>query len=211
MKILLLFTFLNNIYNQNNVFFLQKIIGSIFSFFFLFEYIILFIFNNIFIYIIIIYKYIIKYKSILFKKKKKVYNNFFLKKNEKKFLYKEQILKIYYHRWMYYGFTIVYLQIFLRKIKENKNYFIYVYYYKLKKMYNNIKKKIIFISLFLFFLNNYNIILYYNYLKKIIFNFIIILSFIKIFQKNLFCTKIYNLYIFFFHKILLKILKICNL
>ena len=63
-----------------------------------------------------------KVKVIFFKKK----NNRILKKKEKKenkfFL---KFYKLYYRRKMYYGFSIVYTQIFLRKIKEKKNYIIF--------------------------------------------------------------------------------------
>jgi hypothetical protein len=96
----------------------------------------------------------------------------------------------------------VYIQIFLQKIKEKKNYIIYLYNYKLKKMYNNFKKNIIYYSLFIYFLNNYNIILYYNYLKKKIFNFIVILSFLEILKKFLLYKKLYEF--IFFLKLLSK-------
>jgi len=51
---------------------------------------------------------------------------------------------------MYYNFAIVYTQIFLRIIKERKNYIIFLYNYKIIKNYNNFKTKIITYTLLLF-------------------------------------------------------------
>jgi hypothetical protein len=83
---------------------------------------------------------------------------------------------------MYYGLTVVYIQIFLRKMKEQKNHIIYLYNYKCKKSYNIFKKRIMYYSLFLYFSNNYNIVLYLDNLKRKIFRFIFVISFIEIYK-----------------------------
>ena len=84
---------------------------------------------------------------------------------------------------MFYGLSVVYIQIFIRKIREGKNYLIYYYYYKLKRKYFLFKNIIMRYSLFFFFLNNYNLIIFLENIKKKIFNIIVILSFIKIYLK----------------------------
>jgi hypothetical protein len=188
MKTLLLFYKLNHYIVNSKVFFLKKILSIIFSSLFFLEYIILFILSSKYIYMFNLYKYSLKNTSITYKQKV-IYNNYFYKKKKiKKNLYKDKISRLYYSRWIYYGLSIVYLQIFLRKIKEQKNYIIYLYNYKLKKSFNN--------------LNNYNIVLYYSNLRKKLFNFIVILSFIEIFKKAMLYKNIYSF--FFLNKLLLK-------
>jgi hypothetical protein len=101
------------------------------------------------------------------------------------------------------------MQIFIQKLKERKNYIIYLYKNKLKKSYKNFKKKIIYYSLFLYFFNNYNIILYYKNLKKKIYNFFFFFSFIAIFKKILLYKKIYN--VLFNNQFLLKLSKLLKI
>jgi hypothetical protein len=204
MKTLLLFYKLNHYIISSKVFFFKKILSIIFSLIFLLEYIILFILSSKYMYIFNLYKYSFKNNSITYKQKVIYNSHFYKKKKIKKELYKDKILKLYYNRWIYYGLSIVYLQIFLRKMREQKNYIIYVYNYKLKKSFNNLKKKIIYYSLLLYFLNNYNIVLYYSNLKKKLFNFIVILSFIEILKKAMLYKNIYS---FSSNKLLLKIWK----
>ena len=82
---------------------------------------------------------------------------------------------------MFYGLTIVYIQILLRKIREGKNFLIYYYYYKLKRKYFLFKNVIMRYSLFFFFLNNYNLMVSSANLKKKFLNIMIIFSYIVIY------------------------------
>jgi hypothetical protein len=85
---------------------------------------------------------------------------------------------------MFYGLSVVYIQIFIRKIREGKNYLIYYYYYKLKRKYFLFKNVIMRYSLFFFFFKNYNLIIFLENRKNKFFNIIVILNFIKIYLKN---------------------------
>jgi hypothetical protein len=95
---------------------------------------------------------------------------------------------------MFYGLSIVYIQIFLRKIREGKNFLIYYYNYKLKRKYFLFKNIIMRYSLFFFFLNNYNLIVSLANITKKIFNIIFIFKFIIINLKINIILKIFFIY-----------------
>jgi hypothetical protein len=196
MKILFLFFLLNYYYWKREIYFLQKFIGIIFNFFFLLEYFVLFILKKKYIYIFFLYKYIIKEYYINFKIKnlrpkiKLNINNYNYQNKCKKNIYINKILYLYYRRRMYLGFTIVYLQIFRRWLKETKNHIIYMYFYKWKRNYNYYKKRIIDYSLLFFFYNNYNLALYFDNWKKKINFFIFVISYIKMYSLFLLLNKI---------------------
>jgi hypothetical protein len=194
MKIFLLFFILNYYYWKRDIYILQKFLGIIFNFFFLLEYFILFILKKKYMYIFLLYKYIIKeyyinFKIINKKTKIKLKNNNY-QDNNKKNIYINKIFYLYYRRRMYLGFTIVYLQIFRRWLKETKNDILYFYFYKWRRNYNNYKKRIINYSLLFFFYNNYNLALYFHKLKKKIFFFIFVISYIEMYSLFLLLNKI---------------------
>jgi hypothetical protein len=159
--------------------FLQKFL----IIFYLLEYLFIFLINNYYIYFLLICKYNNYLKTNL--SNIFIINKIISKKKEqkKKDDYIDYILRVYHYRHMYIGFTVVYTQIFLRKIKEFKNYVIYMYWYKLKRIYNNFKKKIINYSLLFFFYNNYKLVFFLEKWKIKIFNFIVFFSFCKIYIK----------------------------
>jgi hypothetical protein len=134
LNLLLLLFVLNNYYykNKKKKNFIQKFLGYIYNIFFLFQYIFIFLLKNKYIYIYFLYKYLIEEnKNIINVNEGKNYikNDVFLKKKKKISNY-YNILNIYYRRRIYFGLTIVYIQILLRKIKEQKNYIIYIYHNK---------------------------------------------------------------------------------
>lgn len=170
MKIIFLFFILKKNYRKFNNFFFHFLSGIIFSVFFLIEFISIFVLKSFFFYFFILYKFLIKEKFNYLKRARVIYvinnnNDLYKKKNIKKNSSINDIKRIYYKKRIHYGLIIVYIQIFLRKIKENKNYMVYLYDYKLKKNYNIFKKKIINNSLY-FFLKNYNLITFLENFKK---------------------------------------------
>jgi hypothetical protein len=177
--IIIFFIFIYLVSSSYSLKFLQKFLVI----FYFLEYLFIFSINNYYIYFLLICKYNNYLKinlSNIF-----IINKIISKKKEqkKKNDYIDYIFKIYYHRHMYIGFTVVYTQIFLRKIKEFKNYVIYMYWYKLKRIYNNLKKKIINYSLLFFFYNNYKLVFFLEKWKIKIFNFIVFFSFCEIYIK----------------------------
>src|ERR1700744_1727871 len=162
MKIFFLFFILRKYYRKFNSSFFDFFLGIIFIFFFLLK--------SYFFLIFILYKFLIKEQLNFLKRAKVIYvinnnNDLHKKKYIKKNGYINNIKKTYYNRRIHYGLIIVYIQIFLRKIKDRKNYMVYLYNYKIKKNYNILKKKIINNSLY-FFLENYNLITFLENLKK---------------------------------------------
>src|ERR1700753_1256305 len=132
MKIFFLFFILRKYYRKFNSSFFDFFLGIIFSFFFLIEFIFIFLLKSYFFLIFILYKFLIKEQLNFLKRAKVIYvinNNNDLHK-------KKNIKKTYYNRRIHYGLIIVYIQIFLRKIKDRKNYMVYLYNYKIKKNYN---------------------------------------------------------------------------
>jgi hypothetical protein len=210
MKILFLFIILNYYYWKRNIYFVQKFLGIIFNFFFLLEYLILFILKKKYIYILLLYKYIIKEYFINFEIKnikpkiKLNINTYNYKDKSKKNIYINKILYLYYRRRMYLGFTIIYLQIFRRWLKETKNDIIYLYFSKWKRNYNYYKKRIIDYSLLFFFYNNYNLAIYFENLKKKTFFFIFVITYIQMYSIFLLLNKIKKVWVIF-KTILIKI------
>ena len=190
MLVVFLFFFLVYKNFQSCVNFLQKCLVIYNGLFYLLEYLFICLINNYYIYFYLICKYNIKENYDLnnvyiineIKSNKAVY------KKKKDYISNINIMKIYYRRYMYFGFTVVYVQIFLRKIKEFKNYVIYSYLYKLKRIYNNFKKKIINYSLLFFFYKNYKLVFFLEKLKKKLFNFIVFFSFCEIYIKTYILT-----------------------
>src|SRR6201999_3321189 len=164
MKIFFLFFILRKYYRKFNSSFFDFFLGIIFSFFFLIEFIFIFLLKSYFFLIFILYKFLIKEQLNFLKRAKVIYvinnnNDLHKKKYIKKNGYINNIKKTYYNRRIHYGLIIVYIQIFLRKIKDRKNYMVYLYNYKI------LKKKIINNSLY-FFLENYNLITFLENFKK---------------------------------------------
>jgi hypothetical protein len=194
-KIIVFFLLIYLIYKKfkNSVKFLHKFLVIFYGLFYLLEYLFIFLINNYYIYIFLICKYDIKENYFFKKKLSNIYTinknvNINRRKEKKKtYDYIDHILKIYYYRHMYLGFTVVYTQIFLRKIKEFKNYVIYMYLYKLKRIYNNFRKKIINYSLLFFFYKNYKLVFFLEKLKIKIFIFIVFFSFYEIYTYTKIC------------------------
>jgi hypothetical protein len=170
----------------------------------------LFFFKSYYIYILFLYKFIIKEfiiritNSFIIKRKK---NYKKLEKNKKiKGVYMDKLLIHYYKRHMYYGFSIVYTQIFLRKLKEFKNYYYYYSYYKFKSRYLRFKKRIMSYSILFYFANNYNLALYLDNIKKKIFYINIFFRFYKLYNKtllkNFFLTFVRYIYLIVFNILL---------
>jgi hypothetical protein len=186
-KIIAFFLLIYLIYKKfkNCVKFLHKILVIFYGLFYLLEYLFIFSINNYYIYIFLICKYDVKENYFFKKKLSNIYtiNENVKKKIEKKktYNYIDHIFKIYYYRHMYFGFTVVYTQIFLRKIKEFKNYVIYMHLYKLKRIYNNFRKKIIDYSLLFFLYKNYKLVFFLEKLKIKIFIFIVFFNFYEIY------------------------------
>jgi hypothetical protein len=201
MKILFFFLLLNYYYWNRNISFLQKLFGIILNFFNFLEYLILFVFQVNCIYILLLYKFLMKEYYMNFNRKK--YNFKFYKhryrynEKKKKSIYISKIYDLYYRRKMYFGLTIVYMQIFKRQLKEKKNDIIYMYFYKWKRNYNYYKKKIINYSLLFFFYNNYNLAVYFYKLKKKLFNFFFIIRFIKMYTIFLLLNRIIKIINYF--------------
>jgi len=135
MKILSLYFLLyklSNNYLQVSFFFLQKILGIFIGFFYLLEYIFLFFFIKNYYYIFLIYRYLIIKKYYVFKKRGFYFNlrrkndikKISKKKKENKYI--KMFKNFYYYRRMYWGLTSAYIQIFLRKVRESKNYIIFL-------------------------------------------------------------------------------------
>lgn len=83
---------------------------------------------------------------------------------------------------MFYGFTVVYIQIFFRKIRELKYYLMYIFNNKFKRKYKYFKKSIVNYSSFFYYNNNYNLVMFFEYIKKRIFSIIIIFNYIKLYS-----------------------------
>lgn len=170
MKIIFLFFVLRKNYRKFNSLFFDFFLGIIFSFIFLIEFIFIFVLKSYNFYFFIIYKFLTREKSNFLKRARVIYvinnnNDLYKKKYIKNNSYINNIKRIYYNKRIHFGLIIVYIQIFLRKIKENKNYMVYLYNYKLKNNYNIFKKKIINNSIY-FFLKNYNLIIFLENFKK---------------------------------------------
>ena len=186
MKIFFLFFILRKYYRKFNSSFFDFFLGIIFSFFFLIEFIFIFLLKSYFFLIFILYKFLIKEQLNFLKRARVIYvinnnNDLHKKKYIKKNGYINNIKKTYYNRRIHYGLIIVYIQIFLRKIKDRKNYMVYLYNYKIKKNYNILKKKIINNSLY-FFLENYNLIISLENFKKKLWLIIFFLNFLGIYN-----------------------------
>lgn len=197
MKIIIFFFVFTHIIHyklKNSVNLLQKFIAGFISFFYFIEYCFLFFFDNYYYLLLLLLKYRIRENLIKEKKLKSIYviNEYKIKKNAKKknINYIDQILKIYYYRRMYLGFTVVYIQIFLRKVKELKNYILFFYFYNFIKFYESLKKKIINYSLLFFFSRNINLIIYLEKKKLKFFFFYLLLKFNLIFIKLNFNNKV---------------------
>ena len=128
MKIIFFFIALNYYYFKRSINFLQKIKGIFFCIFLFLEYLFVFIFRSYYLSLLIVYKHLIKEKIINLKNKeeddeikklKKDITN--LNKNRKIYFF----LDLFYRRRMYTGISIVYVQIFMRKMKEKKNNIIF--------------------------------------------------------------------------------------
>jgi hypothetical protein len=202
MEKIFLFFYINYYYVIRKAsFFLQKILVFFISSIYFFEYIMIFFFESKNIYKFLLYKFIIKefliiIKEFLIIKNKKTYKK--IQKNEKtKNIYRDKLLRIYYKRYRYYGFTVVYTQIFLRKLKELKNDIFFNYNYKCKKIYNNLKKNLINYTIFIYFANNYNLVVYLESLKKKIYIIFFFLSFLNIYNKSVLKNIFYSVIILF--------------
>lgn len=206
-----LFIWLTFYYKKNLLYFFQKLLGVIISFIFILEYIYIFFFQNLYIYSLIVYRYVFKENVIIFKKNinRKSYRNKkeFLIKKKKKNKIISFFLNLYYRRRIYFGLTVVYIQIFLRKIKEFKNYIIFFFNFKLKKSYNSLKKYILSYSLRFYLFSNYNLVMYITNFKKKIFNFIVLISFIEIYKKTQLKKNIYIFFLKIFSTLIEKIKK----
>lgn len=209
MKIIFFFIALNYYYFKRSINFLQKIKGIFFCIFLFLEYLFVFIFRSYYLSLLIVYKHLIKEKIINLKNKeeddeikklKKDITN--LNKNRKIYFF----LDLFYRRRMYTGISIVYVQIFMRKMKEKKNNIIFFFNYKFKYMMSIVKKKIVKLSLFVYLVNNYNLVLYFDNLKKNLYYIIFFFSFMEIYRKE----KFKNIFFYFFvtfYKFLLKLEK----
>jgi hypothetical protein len=192
MKILSLYLLLyklSNNYFRSQYFFLQIITGIIFAFFYLLEYIFIFFFHKNYLYMLIIHRALIIKKNKIFNKQ-----SFFWKKNinikkkniniKKENKYIKFFNKLYYHRRMYWGFTVVYIHIFLRKIRESKNYIIHLINTRIIWGYKVLKWRIRVYSFLYFFWYNYRLFAsnrrFRKKLKKIIMFIIPIALYIKI-------------------------------
>lgn len=212
MKILLLYLLLYKLSNKFlklPFFFLQKIWSIIISFFYLLEYLFLFVLQKNYFYTLIIYKLLVIKQYNNFRKRgfylKK--NNYIKKKKEKKkeSKYVKFIKKIYYYRWMYWGFTVVYIQIFLRKMRESKNYIIFLINTRIIRSYNRLKWRIYFHSLFYFLWYNFRLFLYNKRFKKRLKKFIRFINFIIMYIKikiKVICFIKKKNFIYFFSMIL---------
>lgn len=192
-------------------FFLQRIFIIIISLFYLLEYWFIFLLRKDMIYFFLLYLYNIKENFYFSKKVKDVYviSDYRKKKYNKSnnYNYKNKILTVYYNRRMHVGFLIVYIQIFLRKVKEFKNYVIHLYIYTLKRNYNNSKKKIINYSLFFYF-KNYKLVFFLENLKRKILNFIFYFNYIKFYSKIKIKNKLYyNLFFILIYQLLLQLIR----
>ena len=183
---LLLYKLSNN-YFRSQSFFLQIITGIIFGFFYLLEYIFLFYFQKNYIYNLYINRYIVIKKKSFFNKKA-----FFFEKNtdikkinkkKKENKYVKLFNKLYYHRRMYWGLTVVYMHIFLRKIRESKNYIIYLINTRIIWGYKVLKWRIRVYSVFYFFWYNYRLFLYYKRFKKKIRKIVMFIVFFSLYIK----------------------------
>lgn len=189
MKILYLSYIIIVKYVQYYPFFFNKLLSFFFCLYYLLEYTFLFKIKNKDIYFFFLYQYIRKEISFFLSRQ----NVFYIIKNNKKIKnkknkniilnYKKFLYYYYGRRRMYYGLTVVYIQMFFRLIKEKKNFIKYMYFYKFKRMYSNSKKKIISYSISLFFFLNYNLIFFLEYSKKSIINLYFIFCFIKLYIK----------------------------
>jgi hypothetical protein len=166
---LLLYKLSNN-YIRSQSLFSQIITGIIFGFSYLLEYIFIFSFQKMYIYNLYIHRYIaIKKKSIFNKNTFFSEKNISIKKKNKKQTenkYVKLLNKLYYHRRMYWGLTVVYIHIFLRKIRESKNYIIHLINTRIIWGYKVLKWRIRIYSIFYFFWYNYRLFLYYKRFKK---------------------------------------------
>jgi len=182
MKTLLpLLCWINYYYIKHCAFFLQKLIGILISLFYLLEYFFLFLLKIKNIYFIFLYFFI---KRENFIKKENFYKIILVKKTKVKRKKKSMdlFLKLYYKRYMYIGLGIVYMQIFLRKIKENKNFIFFLFNYKLRNFFFNLKKKNINNFLYFFFSNNYFLTIYIDNLIKNLYSFFLIINFVLIYN-----------------------------
>jgi len=184
MRIFFLFIFLIHYYKKFS-FFLWKILAFFIGLIYILEYIMIFIFKSYYIYILILLKYIIKEFLIILRKSWSISpNKNYKKKKEdlKKNFISDKWWRIYYKRYMYYGFTKVYIQIFLRKVKEYKNYIYFLLFYKFKRKYNFYKKLIIKKTLLFYYWNNYNLVIYLENLKNKLLYILVFLSFFEIYN-----------------------------
>jgi hypothetical protein len=160
-----IFSFVNIIYNFIKI---LKLIR---------DYIIIFFFKNINLITLIMYLNIIKIplKKVKIKKGKK---KDLIKINKNKEIVKNilnKISSINSKKYMYYGLFSVYISIFFRLIKENKNHAIYIYKYKFKNYIVFNKNYINNFFIFLFYLINYNLLINrINLIKKLYYIYIFI-------------------------------------
>jgi hypothetical protein len=140
------------------------------------DYIVIFFFKNVNFSIFILHFNIIEkvpIERVKIIKKKSV-----TKKNGNKEIVNNILKKILFinsNKYMYYGLLSVYISIFFRLIKENKNHAIFIYKSKVKNYIIFLKKTINNFFMFLFFIVNYNLINYrINLIKKIYYIFFFI-------------------------------------
>lgn len=184
MRVFFLLIFLIYYYKKFS-FFLWKILAFFISLIYILEYIMIFILKFYYIYTLILLKYKIKeFLMVLRKSWGTSSNKNYEKKKEdlKKRSISDKWWRIYYKRYMYYGFTKVYMQIFLRKIKEYKNYIYFLLFYKFKRKYNFYKKLIIKKTLLFYYWNNYNLAIYLENLKSKLFYILIYISLFEIYN-----------------------------
>lgn len=184
----MLFLVLNYYYWSTYKAFSKKYFCFFFSLFYLLEYILILRLKNQYIYFLFIYWFYLKenFSILIFKREffaKKI--PIPLKKKIKKKSYVDKVWRIYYDRWKYYGWSIFYIQRFLRIMREKRNYIKYMHFYKWKWNYYYLKKKIRHFGLFFFFYVNYKIIKYFDKIFYRIIKYFIILNYIKLYYKAL--------------------------
>lgn len=202
MYLFFLYFFINKYFFINIFNIARLIIGLFLNLFFLIEYIFLFVFNFYFFYSLILYKYIIKEKLISKKKldeskiiKQKVH--IIKKKKEKKNWIKSFITKFWYYyniRWMYKGWFLFFVEMQRWKMRQFKYYLQYMYYYKVKLRFRNIKFRILG-SFFAFSAyNNYHLIIFFSNLKWFLVNITFFLMSLRLYCIDFLKVKIFFIY-----------------
>src|ERR1700761_8114410 len=159
MNILYLFLYLNFYLFRKTFSFVNVIYNFMKILKFIRDYIVIFFFKNINFSIFILHFNIIK--KVPIEKVKIIKKKSVTKKNRNKEIVNnifKKILFINSNKYMYYGLLSVYISIFFRLIKENKNHAIFIYKSKVKNYIIFLKKTINKFFMFLFFIVNYNLI-----------------------------------------------------